>query len=95
MCVRMYVFQVHDMSIRPTLSASIDSFNRFEATVLTPDDDDTASENTDSTDAAETEMRPNSFDPMNLLKGAGALAATVLFPPLAFALSDVVDHLNF
>ena len=82
------------MSIRPTLSASIDSFNRFEATVLTPNDDDT-SEDTDSTDGTGTETRSNSFDPLSLFKGAGALAATVLFPPLAFGLSDVVDHLNF
>lgn len=85
------IHKVHDMSIRPTLSASIDSFNRFEATVLTPDD-----ENTDSTsDETETEARSDSFDPLSLFKGAGALAATVLFPPLAFGLSDVVDHLNF
>ena len=92
--------QVHDMSIRPTLSASIDSFNRFEATVLTPDNDDSSSSssnnnNTSETDEAENGSLSSTFDPTSLVKGAGALAATVLFPPLAFGLSDVVDHLPF
>ena len=68
------------MSIRPTLSASIDSFNKFEqsSTPVTS----TVSTNDDEIDA------------VAVAKGSVVLFLAVGFAPIVFQVSDVIDTIH-
>lgn len=80
------------MSVRPTLSASIDSFNRFEK--KNNGSNDTLQDVllpgtvTPSTTTTDTDM---SIDTLAVLKGTVVLFLTVSFPPVVFKISDFVE----
>ena len=89
------IHKVHDMSIRPTLSASIESFNKFESSLLSttsPGADGDASNST--LDSKSIEEKARDIDIGATLKGGAALAMAVTFAPIAFTVSDVIDALH-
>ena len=88
------IHKVHDMSIRPALSSSIESFNKFESSLLSTAAPGAAGDAQDDAPGEAVEEQARELDVGATLRGGAALAMAVTFAPLAFSVSDVIDSLH-